>query len=119
MLWVLGFALLLVVRTSDAHMHLCFDGQEPLSSLHIADTAADHHDGGESESGHQDQDVDAANPALAKKSAQASDVGPLPVAALVLLLLPPDRGVERAITKQDPEPRLPYLFLPLLRGPPA
>jgi hypothetical protein len=118
MLWMLAFALLIVVRTSDAHVHLCFDGQEPPSSLHFEDTPG-HHQAEDSQAAHQDQDVDAVNPALVKKAAQAADIGPLPVVAVVLMLLPPDRGVERAITQRDPAPKLPYLFLPLLRGPPA
>src|SRR6185436_5759196 len=36
LLWVIALALL-VVRTSDAHMHLCLDPQDQGSSLHVAD----------------------------------------------------------------------------------
>lgn len=116
LLWVIAFALLMV-RTADAHVHQCFDGQEPRSSLHFADPAPFCH---ENDGSHQDQDVDAVGAMLAKKDAQADTVGPLPVIDAILLLLPPpQRGVDRDLSTQDPAPKLPELFLPLLRGPPV
>lgn len=117
LLWVIAFALLMV-RTADAHVHLCFDGQEPRSSFHVSDPEpVCHKDDGT----HQDRDVDALGAALVKKSAQADAVGPLPVIEVVLFLLPPQGGTdyEHELTTQNPAPKLPELFLPLLRGPPA
>lgn len=58
-------------------------------------------------------------PAAAKKSAQADGFGPAIIAALLVLLPPPDRSIACDVTTQNPEPKLPDLFLPLLRGPPA
>ena len=116
-LWVIAFALLMV-RTADAHVHLCLDGQGPRSSFHVSDPEPFCH---KDDRSHQDQDVDAFGDALVKKSAQADAVGPLPVADVVLFLLPPQRGTdyEHELTTQNPAPKLPELFLPLLRGPPA
>lgn len=115
LLWVIAFALL-VVRTADAHVHLCFDGQEPRSSFHVSDRAGVCH---KDDSTHQDQDVEALGAVLAKKAAQAEALGPPPLTDIVLLLLPPPRGTDHELTIQNPSPKLPDLFLPLLRGPPA
>lgn len=118
-LWVVALALL-IVQTSDAHVHLCFDGQEPRSSLHVSDSSAVCHKGEDYSDGtHQDQDVDAVGAALAKKEAPVDVLGPLFVASFVLLILPPERGVPQEVTEQNPSPKLPDLFLPLLRGPPV
>lgn len=115
LLWVVAFALL-IVRTADAHVHLCFDGQEPRSSLHVLDRTSGCH---KTDGSHQDKDVDALGAVAAKKSAQAESVGPLPFVNVVLLLLPPPRGMAYEPTIQNPSPKLPELFLPLLRGPPV
>src|SRR5437868_14515610 len=85
-LWLLTFALL-VARWGDAHLHLCFDGQEPVASVHVSDQAS-HHDSHETQDAqaHNDTDVNAYGDALAKKS---GDTNLLVLAvALVLLLLP-------------------------------
>jgi hypothetical protein len=98
------FALLLT-RMADAHMHLCFDGQEQPVSLHVSDGRHHHHDPQHAESGyaserdgqyqdashhaqqHSDEDVDVADAALAKK---ASGVPPLAAGAYRLALAPAD-----------------------------
>lgn len=57
MLWVLALAFL-TVRASDTHLHLCFDGQEPPASVHLADASVhndEHHQAGEH---HADKDLD-------------------------------------------------------------
>ena len=116
LLWVVVFALL-IVRTADAHMHLCFDGQEPRSSLHVLDRMSGCH---KTDGSHQDQDVDALGAAAAKKSAEAEPLlGPPPFANVILLLLPPPRGMAYEPSIQNPSPKLPELFLPPLRGPPV
>jgi hypothetical protein len=118
-LWVVALALL-VVRISDAHVHLCFDGQEAPSSLHVSDRSALCHMPDGSSRTHQDQDVDALGAALAKKDSQAHSVDPLPIANIVLLLLaPPRSSVVRDAAPADLTVNRPYLNLPLLRGPPA
>lgn len=116
LLWVIAFALL-IVRTADAHVHQCFDGQEPRISFHISDPAPFCH---KTDGTHQDQDIEALGAMLAKKDAQADVIGPLPVVELILILLaPPQRGADYDLTTQNPAPQLPELFLPLLRGPPV
>jgi hypothetical protein len=119
LLWVALLALV-IVRTADAHMHLCLEGEVQRSSVHISDTAGVC-DSDDSQSEHQDQDVDVFGAVLAKKSADA-DVLDLPIAVpvpVVLSLLPLERGVVHYAVTEDPAPTLPYLFLPQLRGPPV
>jgi hypothetical protein len=44
--WIIGFALVafVIARLTGAHLHMCFDGSEPLAQLHVSDTAGvDHH----------------------------------------------------------------------------
>jgi hypothetical protein len=118
LLWVALLALV-IVRTADAHMHLCLEGEVQRSSVHISDTAGVCDSNDDSQTEHQDQDVDVFGAVLAKKSADA-DVFDLPVAVQVVLsLLPLERGVVPDAIVEDPAPKLPYLFLPLLRGPPV
>lgn len=118
LLWVALLALVMV-RTADAHMHLCLDGEVPRSSVHVADAVGVCDAADESQAEHQDEDVSVFGAVLAKKSADA-DVLELPTTVdVVLSLLPLERGVVRYVVTDDPEPRLPYLFLPLLRGPPV
>lgn len=119
LLWVALLALL-VVRAGDAHLHLCLDGQsQQRSSVHVSDTSVVCDENEAAEGEHQDKDVNVFGAALAKKSADA-DVLDLPaILPVILLLLPPERGIVHYAATRDPEPKLPYLFLPLLRGPPA
>ena len=103
-------------------MHLCFDGQEPPSSLHIFDGMAACHASGGSDRSHEDLDVDVdvLGAALTKKDASDQNVEPAPIADVVLLLLPPPRGdVIHDITAYVPKVNRPYLHLPPLRGPPV
>jgi len=118
MLWVIAFVLL-IVRTGDAHLHLCFDGQEAPQTLHVVDDVANHHNGGAGQSTHTDTDVDAVDVGMTKKVSHTGDAVPLRLASLILFLLPPGRRIGTLAAVQDPPPRHPYLFLPQLRGPPA
>lgn len=118
LLWVALLALV-IVRTADAHMHLCLEGEVKRSSVHVSDTAGVCDSDNDSQTEHQDQDVDVFGAVLAKKSADA-DVLDLPAAVhVVLSLLSLERGVVSYAVTEDPAPKLPYLFLPLLRGPPV
>lgn len=59
--------MFVVLRTADAHVHLCFDGKEPPTSMHVAD-AADHPCETDSAMGHAgDKDVPLSPDGLAKK----------------------------------------------------
>ena len=120
LLWVVALALV-GVRTSGAHLHLCFDGQEPHSSLHVADSEATCHDAGAPQSAHQDQDVDvdALGAVLAKKDVHTDSVYPVAFAAIVFSLSPLPVGVVDVLTAPSLAPKKPYLFLPPMRGPPV
>jgi len=120
LLWLVSFALL-AARISDAHVHLCFDGQEPRSSLHVSDHEPNCHTADGRRGSHQDQDIDldAAGPVLVKKDAQAAAGAAIPPAAFLLLLLPPSHGAQGEWAAQLPRAQHRYSFLPPLRGPPV
>jgi len=120
LLWLVSFALL-AARVSDAHVHLCFDGQEPRSSLHVSQHEPICHTSDERRGDHQDQDVDidAASPLLVKKDFQGDGVAPIAPAEISLLLLPPDRGARPALGEHRHQTQHPHSFLPPLRGPPV
>jgi hypothetical protein len=76
--WIASFAVLFAgVTNAHAHVHLCFDGQEPPASVHLSDKSG-HHDGVRpldevagfghytDDADHDDVDLDLENPALAK-----------------------------------------------------
>jgi hypothetical protein len=76
--WIASFAVLFAgVTNAHAHVHLCFDGQEPPASVHLSDKSG-HHDSVRpsdqiagfghyaDDEDHDDVDLDLANPALAK-----------------------------------------------------
>jgi hypothetical protein len=119
LLWSLALAVL-TVRASDTHLHLCFDGQEAPTSVHLADASIhndDHHD---TEERHADKDLDPFVGLLLKSAGNDPDIAlPVGVVALVLLL-PPVREPVPVIS--DPV-RLaagpPFHLRPPLRGPPA
>jgi hypothetical protein len=80
MLWVVAFALL-AVRVSDAHLHLCFDGQEPRNSLHVSGHAVHH-----APTDHSDEHIDADISLVATMAAKVAkidsdDAAVLPVSA--------------------------------------
>jgi hypothetical protein len=76
--WISAVAVLFAgITNAHAHVHLCFDGQEPPASVHLSGTSG-HHDGVRpadqidgfghyaGDADHDDVDLDLANPALAK-----------------------------------------------------
>jgi hypothetical protein len=67
--WVLALALF-AVRLADAHVHICLDGQEPRTSLHVADSGF-HHDNADVLLPHNDQDVEAVDDGVSKKGESA------------------------------------------------
>jgi len=65
--------MFVIVRTADAHAHLCFDGKEPPASVHVADGEVHPCESGK-DSGHTgDKDVRLTPDVLLKK-ASADDV---------------------------------------------
>lgn len=118
--WIWSFILALItMQLGDAHMHLCFDGQEPPASLHVYDTSRHHPPLGMDET-HTDKDVnvDVASAVLAKKAGTSGDMpGPIRTDAPSLLL-----PVYRAAHSFAALPLLPaslrWYFQPPQRGPP-
>lgn len=108
----------LVGRVGGAHVHLCLDGNEPPSDLHVFDLGQ-HHDAADSREPHHDVDVALVGDLIAKSKLQWQ----LPVAllaALVLLLELLHRS-RQLPARQRARPFLPPppLFLrPPLCGPP-
>lgn len=115
--WVLLVAVLFV-RLGDAHLHLCFDGQEPPATVHVMEDTAHHDDGaGTGVSEHNDQDINLFDAVLAKK-AGAADF--LLLAIAVILLLLPRLSVRQKVffAPVQTVASLPLFFHPPLRGPP-
>lgn len=110
--------LLTGVTNAHAHVHLCFDGQEPPASVHGADGGHTHHEfESEGDHEHDDLDVDLRDHALAK-----SFKPDLPaIAAPALRILPvSQRSAITAIAADGAGPPAARPFSrPYLRAPPS
>ncbi len=115
--WLVLIAFL-ATRLVDVHLHLCFDGQEPASAVHMADGAV-HGDAHHVDEDHADRDVDMFDAILLKKLADPSDALLAVFVATLLLSLLPAR-TRRVPLRTDPPIVLRSLLLlrPPLRGPP-
>jgi hypothetical protein len=110
--------MLLIVRTADAHAHLCYDGKEPPVSIHLADGSSHPCESGTS-SGHTgDKDVQIASDVALKK---APSVDPWITAAIPFLFQVVSSAGDPPLTANVPTPRVEtiYFLRPPLRGPPA
>src|SRR5690348_14830717 len=84
LLLLLACTILILARTSGAHLHLCFDGTEQPASVHLSeDGDTDLHPGASGT--HSDVDVSLIGEALLKKSTGGIDLLPLLVASFILL----------------------------------
>jgi len=119
-LWIAIVSVaVLALPVSGAHLHLCFDGNEPAATLHAAEDGV-HHDGVGASPVHNDVDVSIANNALAKKFDRTFELPGLIAAAFVIVWIPlsgaavppPDRAATLV-----PHPQL--RLLPPLRAPPV
>lgn len=114
---VLLCAMFLAVRVGGSHLHLCYDGAEPLASLHLVDDGL-HHGAPDADAGHQDADVPVAAEGLVKAAKLDFD---LPLLLLTSLLLwswlrptqQPAPGY-----RNPPAPAAGRYLRPPLRGPP-
>ena len=100
-----------------AHLHLCLDGKDPRSSLHVFDGPEDIHVG--ASQGHNDVDVSLAEKAVAKvfkyddsSAAAPPSVWKAPALTLIDAIAQPIDAVEQTIASIR-------FLLPPLRGPPA
>jgi hypothetical protein len=106
---------LLVTRIVGSHLHFCFDGLEPPVSIHTIDTE-EHH---ETDTVHDDQDVQLPSATLVKQSGSTDDaMFLLAVFACVLLgLIPALVPIPRSARR--PRFRPAFVLLPPSCGPPA
>jgi hypothetical protein len=108
---------LMAVRTGGAHLHYCFDGQEPPVSVHVGDAGV-HGEAFDVIAAHEDEDVDLSGNGLAKLPKFD-----LPLLAVVFSCLLGLLGARRNELGPGYTPRfLPpsaSFFRPPLRGPPA
>lgn len=115
LLLMLMCVLAIGLRVSGAHVHLCLDGGETPSALHLQLEGDLHH----AEGSHNDIDVNLAGQPLVKNT--GADLDPLFVIAFVhgLVTLPPGRIAPswRQLNLVDIRPS-PFLRPPL-RGPPT
>jgi hypothetical protein len=115
------FALCLAfvgVQVAGVHIHLCLDGQESPSSLHLSDAGlhADHHD---DDAEHDDVDLTDSWGALAKKPQPGLDL-PAAVRTLHSLLQPAARPVIRPALDTFQSSLTGYRhYRPPLRAPPV
>lgn len=117
--WIIvlfGLALL-NANALGAHLHLCFDGQEPTSSLRVLDDRQNANDPSTS-SPHRDVDVALTDEAIAKSAtfnqsmaAPPSSPTPSPAISATFYFVPLDFGQPLASVARD--------LLPPKRGPPA
>jgi hypothetical protein len=118
LLWTVVLAVL-TVRASDTHLHFCYDGQEPPTTVHFADASVhdDEHHGGED---HADKDFDPFVGLLLKQGGSDADLAlPTYVVAAILLLPPATVIVPVASDSLPPHASPPFYLRPPLRGPPA
>jgi hypothetical protein len=110
--------MLLMVRVADAHAHLCYDGKEPPSAIHLACGGA-HPCETDKSTGHTgDKDVQVSADLLVKKSVSADSWMPPLLASIFQYIAPPSNeriSVEVTIVR----PTEPAYLRPPLRGPPA
>lgn len=119
LLWTVVFAVL-AVRLADTHLHLCFDGQEAPTSVHLADASVHHDLDHEDGPAHADQDVDPFIGTLVKSDDDAQPLFALIVGTLLTIeLLPPDRAVPALDRETLLATAPPFYLRPPLRGPPA
>jgi len=111
-------SVLLVMRIGGAHWHLCFDGQEPPVSIHVADSSFEHSVIGV-DGQHHDQNVEIGLASLVKHGSADFDIPPLVFAMLLLWAAFPRLPVPRTRKVLAPSYFDLSLLLPPLRGPPA
>lgn len=106
------------LTSAHAHVHLCFDGQEPPASVHGAfgDHARHAHHAFQPDQDHDDLDIDLQDQALTKSF--KPDLPAVAPSALCVLPLA-ERAQVTAIAGPRNSPRAPPRFsLPRLRAPP-
>lgn len=118
--WLVAIICLAVlgVRIGGVHLHLCFDGNEPPSAVHVLDGV--HHSDG-SDSSHEDEDVAGAADvgAKAEHSAGLLLIGLLATFAVLFLIPTIPICKKWHINRVTPNLTAFFFLHPPLRGPPA
>jgi len=118
LLFCLLAMIFVMVRTADAHVHLCLDGKEPPATIHVADGEV-HACETDPSKGHKgDKDVKLSPDLLAKKPVPSDAWVPFVVAFVFQFTVEP---VSEPILgpKQTDGIRPPLFRVPPLRGPPV
>ena len=115
LLAVLLCSLLLMLRVGGAHLHMCYDGLEAATSLHMLDVGVEH--SAEAGVNHQDTNISISASEAIKPSAFVPDIAPVLLLALLVLLLLPARVVFLRGTSTEALREVHWLRPPL-RGPP-
>jgi hypothetical protein len=122
LLWTVVLTVL-TVRASDTHLHFCYDGQEPPTTIHFADASVhndDHHDDEHGGEPHADKDFDPLVGMLLKQGGSDADLALPTYVVAAVLLLPPATRIVPVVSDSLPEHTNPPFYLrPPLRGPPA
>lgn len=114
---VLSSALAFLIASSlGTHVHICFDGQEPPSAVHVLDGEHLDHHAGTSEP-HNDVDVDPVGKPLPKPFKLELPALALLVVCAFVLLAPSARIPARSRSVSS-HLSLPRYWRPLLRAPP-
>ena len=108
--------LVVIASPVGAHLHLCFDGQEPAASLHLIDDGMHHPDSG-LDRPHHDAEVNVDTHGLPKLDKYATFAA---ARVMVWLLLGPAPSVRvaRARARRRPRDRPRSYLRPLTRAPP-
>ena len=117
LLWVIAFAFV-AVRMTEVHWHLCFDGLEPRSSVHVGDRAAHHESHDEGAVEHVDTDVPLTGQILAKLTKVDFDLPLAVLGAFLLWVVGEPRRVLPIARRIVPANTPPFFLRPPLRGPP-
>ena len=117
---------IIAMPASGVHLHLCFDGAEVPTSLHLSEDGGSYHSDGAGHvahtesSAHTDADLELGAPAIAKKADGALDLPSLITVAVLFLRLP---AATPAVLPETDDPsiivRSAYRILPPLRAPPV
>jgi len=110
--------MLIIVRTADAHAHLCADGKEPPAALHLND-GGNHPCETDSREAHSgDKDIQIASDVVLKKAPQIDPWMPALLAFAFEVAAPATDESVRFRSIDDRFESIVYLRPPL-RGPPA
>ena len=101
-----------------AHLHYCFDGKEPRSSLHLLDGQEDLHHLGTHEK-HNDKDVKLTDQALAKFFKFSASPPAVPVSWAAPVVVRVETAVQPFESDEQAVPSAWLLPVPPQRGPPV